>query len=51
MKLKDKLFLIYTRRGLNNDHVFRHRAPLVMAEFDEEKGWGVIIEEEKSERV
>ena len=30
----DKLYLVYTRRGLNNDHVFRHRAPLVMAEVD-----------------
>lgn len=28
------LFLVYTRRGLNNDHVFRHRAPLVMAQVD-----------------
>jgi len=25
---------VYTRRGLNNDHVFRHRAPLVMAQVD-----------------
>lgn len=30
----DALFLVYTRRGLNNDHVFRHRAPLVMAQVD-----------------
>ncbi|MBT3374464.1 MAG: exo-alpha-sialidase [Lentisphaerae bacterium] len=36
LKLNDKLFLVYTRRGLSNDHVFRHRAPLVLAEFDEE---------------
>ena len=36
VKLGNKLFLVYTRRGLNNDHVFRHRAPLVMAEFDEQ---------------
>ncbi len=27
-----KLYLVYTRKGLDNDHVFRHRAPLVMAE-------------------
>ncbi len=33
----DALFLVYTRRGLNNDHVFRHRAPLVMAEIDPER--------------
>ncbi len=31
------LFLVYTRRGANNDHVFRHRAPLFMAEVDPEK--------------
>ncbi len=30
----DALFLVYTRRGANNDHVFRHRAPLFMAEID-----------------
>lgn len=29
-----KLWLVYTRRGANNDHVFRHRAPLFIAEFD-----------------
>ncbi len=28
------LFLVYTRRGANNDHVFRHRAPLFMAQVD-----------------
>ncbi len=28
----DRLYLVYTRRGVNNDHVFRHRAPLLMAE-------------------
>jgi hypothetical protein len=31
------LFLVYTRRGLNNDHVFRHRAPVVMAQVDTAK--------------
>jgi hypothetical protein len=31
------LFLVYTRRGANNDHVFRHRAPLFMAQVDPEK--------------
>lgn len=31
---KDHLYLVYTRRGANNDHVFRHRAPLLMAEVD-----------------
>ena len=28
----DRLYLVYTRRGVNNDHVFRHRAPLFIAE-------------------
>lgn len=28
------LFLVYTRKGANNDHVFRHRAPLFMAQVD-----------------
>ena len=31
------LFLIYTRRAKNNDHIFRHRAPLFIAEVDPEK--------------
>jgi hypothetical protein len=30
----EALFLVYTRRGANNDHVFRHRAPLFIAEVD-----------------
>lgn len=33
----DALYLCYTRRGANNDHVFRHRAPIFMAEVDTEK--------------
>jgi hypothetical protein len=33
----DGLFLVYTRRGANNDHVFRHRAPLFIARVDPEK--------------
>jgi hypothetical protein len=33
----DALFLAYTRRGANNDHVFRHRAPLFMAQVDPDK--------------
>ena len=32
----DRLYLVYTRRGANNDHVFRNRAPLFIAEFDPE---------------
>ena len=31
------LFLAYTRRGANNDNVFRHRAPLFMARVDPRK--------------
>lgn len=31
------LFLVYTRRGAGNDHVFRHRAPLFMAQVDPER--------------
>ena len=33
----DGLFLVYTRRGYDNDHVFRHRAPLFIARVDPEK--------------
>jgi len=33
----DGLFLVYTRRGLNNDHIFRHRAPLLMAQVDTDR--------------
>ena len=32
----DGLFLSYTRRGANNDHIMRHRAPLFMAQVDPE---------------
>lgn len=31
------LFLVYTRRGANNDHIPRHRAPLFMARVDPER--------------
>jgi hypothetical protein len=34
---RDGLFLVYTRRGANNDHVFRHRAPLFMAQVDPDR--------------
>jgi len=33
----DGLFLTYTRRGANNDHMFRHRAPLFIGKVDPEK--------------
>lgn len=31
------MFLVYTRRGANNDHIPRHRAPLFMAQVDPER--------------
>jgi glycerophosphoryl diester phosphodiesterase len=31
------LFLVYTRQGARNDHVFRHRAPLFIAQVDPER--------------
>jgi len=31
------LFLTYTRRGANNDHIMRHRAPLFIAQVDPQK--------------
>lgn len=32
-----RLHLIYTRRGANNDHIMRHRAPLFIGEIDTQK--------------
>lgn len=37
MVLGDELYLVYTRRGANNDHVFRHRAPLFAAKAENMK--------------
>ena len=31
-----RLYLVYTRKAENNSHMFRHRAPLFIAEFDPE---------------
>ncbi|MDH7569533.1 MAG: exo-alpha-sialidase [Armatimonadota bacterium] len=31
------LFLVYTRRGAGNDHVFRHRAPLFIGRVDPDR--------------
>jgi lysophospholipase L1-like esterase len=31
------LFLVYTRRGANNDHIIRHRAPLFIGRVDPER--------------
>ncbi|MCP4643107.1 MAG: exo-alpha-sialidase, partial [bacterium] len=33
----DGLFLVYTRRGADNDHIVRHRAPLFIAQVDTER--------------
>jgi hypothetical protein len=33
---KDGLFLSYTRRGANNDHIARNRAPIFLAQVDPE---------------
>ena len=33
----DGLYLLYTRRGANNDHIFRHRAPIFIAQVDPDK--------------
>ena len=35
MNVGDDLYLVYTRRGADNDHVFRHRAPLFAAKVNE----------------
>lgn len=43
----DGLYLVYTRRGANNDHVFRHRAPLFMAQVDPE----TLQVKRKTERI
>ena len=37
LTLGDKLYLVYTRRDASNEHIFRHRAPLFIAEFDTER--------------
>ena len=31
------LYLVYTRRGAGNDHIFRHRAPLFIARVDPQR--------------
>ncbi len=36
LPLGGKLYLVYTRKGLHNDHVFRHRAPLLLGEVNPE---------------
>ena len=43
MRVGDELWLVYTRRGANNDHVFRHRAPLFAARVENMR---LVISEE-----
>jgi hypothetical protein len=35
--LSGRLYLVYTRRGADNDHIMRHRAPLFIGEVDPKK--------------
>jgi len=35
--MPDALYLVYTRRGANNDNVVRHRAPLFIAQVDTDR--------------
>ncbi len=44
---RDKLYLAYTRRGANNDHVMRNRAPLFIAEVDPDR----LVVRRATERV
>ena len=41
------LFLVYTRRGAGNDHMFRHRAPLFIAQVHP----GTLRVVRKTERI
>ena len=37
MTHSEDLFVTYTRRGADNDHIFRHRAPIFMARVDPQR--------------
>ncbi len=37
VRIGEGLFLLYTRRGAGNDHVFRHRAPLFIGQVDPDR--------------
>lgn len=45
----DGLFLVYTRKGANNDHIIRHRAPLFVAQVNTDKDEVCVIR--KTERI
>ena len=54
MQLGDDLYLVYTRRDADNDHVFRHRAPLFAAKVEKMrlvKDSEVVIVEQKGARL
>ncbi len=54
MTMGDDLYLVYTRRGADNDHVFRHRAPLFAAKVENMrlvKDSEVVIVEQKGARL
>ena len=36
---RNALYLVYTRKSANNDHIFRHRAPLFIAQIDAARLW------------
>lgn len=40
------LYLVYTRKNGHNDHIFRHRAPLYITRFDEDRQCLIRAEEE-----
>jgi len=42
----NSLYLVYTRKNGHNGHVFRHRAPLYITRFDEERQCLIRAEEE-----
>ena len=54
MTIGDELYLVYTRRGATNDHVFRHRAPLFAAKVENirlVKDSEVVIVEQRGARL
>ena len=54
MQLGDELYLVYTRRGANNDHVFRHRAPLFAAKVKNmrlERASEIVVVPEQGARL
>lgn len=44
---EEGLYLVYTRRGHDNDHIFRHRAPLLIGRVDPDR----LVVIRSSERV